>query len=267
MKIGIFDSGLGGLIITHSVMTKLPDYDYVYLGDTARVPYGNRSMELVYQFTCEALGYLLGEADCALVIIACNTASAEALRRVQQTWLPGHYPDRNVLGVMVPTAEAVKELNKGRVGVLATVGTVATGTYVTEITKLSSAAAVTQSPAPLLVPLIENGGVRYAEPILRDYLQPLIEAKIDTLVLGCTHYPVLLEPIMRLMGSSVTIIAPNVILPPKLSDYLDRHPEIETKLGRDAIREFLVTDITPAATTLAATLFGEPVKLKLVKLD
>jgi glutamate racemase len=264
MKIGIFDSGLGGLLVAHSLMVALPEYDYVYLGDTARVPYGNRSLELIYQFTCEALRYLFEQQDCALVILACNTASADALRRVQQEWLPEHFENRKVLGVVVPTAEAVQSAGAKRVGVLATTGTVRSAAYITEIIKLVPGAIVTQSAAPLLVPLIENDGLQYARPMLRDYLQPLIDAHIDTLVLGCTHYPALLGPIGDIMGPTVYIVATNVILPAKLADYLHRHTEIESHLTHDGERTFLVTDITPGVQKLGETLFTDSITFKAV---
>src|SRR4051812_1807244 len=156
MKIGVFDSGLGGLIIAHSLTSQLPDYDYLYLGDTARVPYGNRSQDTVYKFTLQAVKYLLDQ-DCELVIIACNTASAEALRRIQQDYLPEHYPDRRVLGVLIPAAEAAAAATKtGHIGVIATSGTIASGAFNREILKLRPKANISSNPAPLLVPLIEN---------------------------------------------------------------------------------------------------------------
>lgn len=266
MKIGIFDSGLGGLIVTHDLVQALPDYDYLYLGDTARVPYGNRGQDAIYTFTREAVERLLQE-DCALVIIACNTASAEALRRIQQEFLPVNFPDRRVLGVLIPAAEeAVRVSRSGRIGVLATAGTVASDAYVREIKKLSPAAVVTQQAAPLLVPLIENDAMKYTPPILHDYLIPLRAAHIDTLVLGCTHYPYLAPEIRSVMGDGVAIISANEIVPKKLADYLARHPEIERRLSRQGTRRYELTDIAPSTQSVATRLFGEPVSFERISL-
>lgn len=245
MKIGLFDSGLGGLIVTHSLIQNLPKYDYVYLGDTARVPYGNRSQEVIYEFTQNAVEYLFKQ-DCQLVLIACNTASAEALRKIQQEYLPAHYPDRKVLGVLIPTAEEVVEQTKNnKVGVIATAGTVGSKTYVTEIKKLNPDIEVIQQATPLLVPLVENNAMKYAEPILGDYLAPLLEADIDTLILGCTHYPLLKELIRSKVGS-VNVVSQDEIMPKKLRDYLDRHPEVDKKLSKNSSRTFLTTDLAPS---------------------
>ncbi len=259
MKIGVFDSGLGGLIVTHGLIQALPDYDYVYLGDTARVPYGNRSQETIYAFTREAVERLFAE-DCALVLIACNTASAEALRRIQRDYLPTHYPERRVLGVLIPAAEeAVRVSRTGRIGVLATTGTVASGAYEREIRKLRPDATVIAAAAPLLVPLIENAAMKHAPPILHEYLAPLLAADIDTLVLGCTHYPYLSTEIRSIVGDSVAIVSQADIVPAKLADYLARHPEIDCGLSRECGRRYLLTDIAPSTEAVAATLFGEPV--------
>jgi glutamate racemase len=259
MKLGVFDSGLGGLIVTHGLVQTLPDYDYVYLGDTARVPYGNRSQETIYTFTREAVEYLFAQ-DCQLIIIACNTASAEALRRIQREYLPTRYPDRRVLGVLIPAAEeAVRVTRTGRIGVLATAGTIASGAYEREIGKLRPDANVMAVAAPLLVPLIENNAVQHAPPILHEYLTPLLAADIDTLVLGCTHYPYLATEIRSIVGDSIRIVSQADIVPAKLADYLARHPEIEHQLSRDGGRRYLLTDIAPSTEAVATTLFGEPV--------
>lgn len=266
MKIGIFDSGLGGLIVTHGLVRALPNYDYLYLGDTARVPYGNRGEEAIYTFTREAVGRLLAE-DCALVLVACNTASAEALRRIQREYLPEHFPDRRVLGVLIPAAEeAVRVSVSGRIGVLATTGTVASRAYIREIEKLSPMASVTQQAAPLLVPLIENDALQYAPPILHDYLAPLLAANIDTLVLGCTHYPYLSTEIRSIVGDAVTIVSAETIVPAKLADYLARHPEIDQRLSRQETRRYLLTDIAPSTESVATALFGEPVPFEIITL-
>lgn len=264
MKIGVFDSGLGGLIVTHGILQELPEYDYLYLGDTARVPYGNRSHETVYRFTREAVDYLFAQ-DCRLIVLACNTASAEALRRIQQEYLPTHHPSRQVLGVLIPAAEAAVATSvTGRIGVLATAGTVQSGTFVQEIAKRRPDAQVFQQAAPLLVPLIEHDGLKYAPPILADYLAPLRDADVDCLILGCTHYPILQPQIEDFFGPDVPVIAQNRVVPGKLREYLMRHPEIERDLSRGGGRAFQVTDLTAGARALAGRLFGGTIGLELI---
>jgi len=206
MKIGIFDSGLGGLFVTRALTKKLPQYDYVYLGDTQRMPYGNRSRETIYQFLREAVEYLFSR-DCELIIVACNTASAEALRRIQQEYFPKHYPKRRVLGVIIPTAEIALENGMAkRIGVLATQGTVHSRAYVRELKKIAPHIEIFQQAAPLLVPIIESNSIKFADPILYSYLKPLLEKNIDTLILGCTHYP-LLKPLLHdILGNGVKLI-------------------------------------------------------------
>ncbi len=267
MKIGIFDSGLGGLVIAHSLMQRLPKYDYIYLGDTARVPYGNRSQETVYRFTEQAVDYLFRH-DCQLVIIACNTASAEALRQIQQYYLPKHYPDRRVLGVLIPAAEEAAVTTKNnRIGVLATNSTVASGAFVRELTKINPDLIIEQQPAPLLVPLIENNGLKWADSILKEYLQPLIDKDIDCLILGCTHYPILKDRIQQIVGAKIQLISQDELVPLKLVKYLERHQELESRLTQNSERLFLSTDITPATIDLAAKLFGEQISFSLVDLE
>lgn len=264
MKIGIFDSGAGGLIIAHSIINKLPEYDYLYLGDTARVPYGSRSQELIYQFTFEAVEYLF-KNDCELIIIACNTASSTALRQIQQEYLPLYYPDRQVLGVLIPAAErAVEETNNNHIGVLATQSTVNSKAFTREVKKIFPAMEVFEQAAPLLAPLIEYNGVKWAGPVLDEYLAPLRAAGIDCLILGCTHYPFLKETIREKLGSSVEVISQDEIIPEKLKDYLNRHPEIEEKLSKSKGREFHVTDLTDNIELLANKLFNGRVELQLI---
>ena len=269
MKIGVFDSGLGGLLVLRALARELPEYDYAYLGDTQRVPYGNRSPKIVAQFLEEAVDFLF-KRDCALIIVACNTASSEALRYIQQQYLPKHYPDRRVLGVIIPSVEAALAPSKNgnekltRLGVLATAGTVRSETYVAEAQKLNPRVKVYQSAAPLLVPLIENDGTRWAEPILRSYLAPLKKNAVQKIILGCTHYPALKREIRRLSG--VPVVSQDEILPAKLKDYLSRHPEIDSRLRKQRGRELLVTDLTPAYEKLAHRWFGKNVGLQHVTL-
>lgn len=264
MKIGIFDSGLGGLAIAQAVMARLPAYDYLYLGDTKRVPYGGRSQETIHEFTSQALKYLF-ERDCQLVILACNTASAEALRKSQQEYLPVNYPTRRVLGVIIPTAEACFEDGPvKRVGVLATLSTVESNAYERELLRQCPSVSVCQMGAPLLVPLIEHDGLKYAGPVLDDYLRPLLGAGIDRLVLGCTHYCLLKDEIRA--RTLVPVVSQDEVIPEKLADYLLRHPEIETLLDRSGCREYHVTDITMAYSRFAEHLLGGPVELQKVVL-
>lgn len=268
MKIGIFDSGLGGLIVAQSLIKAMPQYNYLYLGDTKRVPYGNRSQEVIYEFTKEAVEYLF-QNDCQLIILACNTASAEALRKIQQDYLPAHYPDRRVLGVIIPTAEdTVANLAKSKatVGVLATQSTVESGTYTKELLKLKANLRIVQQAAPLLVPIIENNERELADLILTKYLHPLLQCRPACIVLGCTHYSILKDEIRRYLGPEIKVIAQDEIMAKKLQDYLLRHPEFEVKLGRKSIYKYHVTDRIGNYNLLAKQLTGEKIDLELVNL-
>jgi len=255
MKIGIFDSGLGGLIITKAVSKMLPEYDYVYLGDTKRVPYGNKSHQAVYECTKEAIDYLFQKENCALVIIACNTASARALREIQKNYVSQNFKDRKVLGVLIPAAE-VASLYK-RVGVLATLGTVASNAWAIEIKKLNKDTKVFQNPAPILVPLVEEGENALAVPFLLKYLRPFIKKSLDALVLGCTHYPILKKEIKSIVGKNVKVISQDEIIPAKLKGYLAKHTEIAEKLSKNKSTKILVTDKTQNMDLLVKRWFGK----------
>lgn len=261
-KIGIFDSGVGGLLIARSIKKYLPEYDYVYLGDTKRVPYGNRSHETVYEFTCEALKYLFEKENCSLVILACNTASSRALRQIQQEFLPAFFPNKKVLGVLIPTAEEVKDYKK--VGVIATKGTVSSHTFKTEINKLNPSTNVFEIASPLLVPLIEEGENKLAIPVLEKYLKPLLSKNIDALVLGCTHYPILKKEIREIVGKNIKLISQDEIVPKKLEYYLARHSEI--KLSKKGSIKILFTDITPTVEDLSRKWFGKNTKIQLINI-
>jgi len=261
MKIGIFDSGLGGLLVTQAIAERLPEYDLVYLGDTARVPYGDRSQTVIYQFVLEAVSYLFEKEDCHLVILACNTASAEALRRLQQDYLPTHYPERRILGVIIPTAEALS--NSGKVGVLATRSTVVSNAFPREITKLFPEIEIQQVAAPLLVPLIENNALSLALPLLENYLKSFED--ISQLVLGCTHYGMAKEEITKLLPG-VSIISQEEVVPRALASYLEKHPEHESRLSKNHGRRYLLTDLAPHYPELARKLSGESLKLIRVKI-
>lgn len=261
MQIGIFDSGLGGLRIAQSIAAVLPHYDYLYLGDTQRLPYGNRSQETIYNFVIQALEYLF-KHDCAIVILACNTASAEALKRVQQEWLPVHYPRRKVLGVIRPTVEYVAQLHQvERVGILATLSTVHSQAYVRELNMICPHCSVIQQAAPLLVPLIENDGIQWVAPILQHYLAGFIKQRVQVVVLGCTHYSLIKEDIARIMDEQVKIVSQDELIPQSLALYLQHHPKIEKKLQRTHLRRYLVTDLTQDYVTFASRLMGFAVPL------
>ncbi len=259
MKIGIFDSGLGGLIITREIRKLMPNYDYVYLGDTKRVPYGDRSHTLVAKFTKQGVDYLFKKEKCALVVIACNTASARALREIQQGYLlkefkNSHVP-RRVLGVLIPAAEEAATYAK--IGVLATVGTVKSDTFPIEISKLNPKAKVFQNSASELVPLIEAGKNELANPYLKKYLQPLLDKNIEALILGCTHYPILKKNIRALLPKKIKIIAQDEIIPKKLKSYLRGHKEIEGQLSKNGKIKILTTKKTPNMSKLVGEWFSK----------
>lgn len=260
MRIGVFDSGLGGLIVTSAIARAMPHHDLLYLGDTARVPYGGRSQTVIHQYVSEALSWLFAQ-DCALVILACNTASAEALRKSQQEYLPRFYPERRVLGMIIPSAEAVFEAGEPRrVAVIGTAATVESNAYVRELRRIRPEVEIVQRATPLLVPLVENEGDAFAGPILDHYLEGL--EGCDTLVLGCTHYAALRTQIAeRFVGK---IISQDEIIPPKLVDYLNRHPEMDLRIARNGNRRFCVTDLTAGSVAMAHRLFGQDVVLEKV---
>ena len=263
MKIGIFDSGLGGLFTMKGIAKAMPAYDYVYLGDTKRLPYGNRSADTIFEFLKDGVDFLFSK-ECLLVIVACNTASAEALRRVQREYLPKKYPGKRVLGMIVPTVEECAGMD--RVGIIATTGTINSKAYEKEFKKRSPKTKVISYSAPLLVPLIENGGKKWIEPVLAEYLKNFKNKKIEALILGCTHYPLVERAIKKIMGKDVAIISQNKIIPPKIKDYLKRHGEIDRKLSKKSSRQFFVTDITLHFQKLAKEWFGKDIKLKKVEI-
>lgn len=258
MKIGIFDSGLGGLIVARAIRKAMPQYDYVYLGDTKRVPYGNRSHETVFEFTQEGAEYLFRKENCALVILACNTASARALSALQK-----EFKNKKILGVLIPAAEEAAKFS--RIGVLGTAGTVASQSFPKEIKKINPKAEIFQNAAPLLVPLAEAGETVSAEPFIKKYLKPFAGRKIETLVLGCTHYPIFKQQIKKVLGAKIKIVSQDEIVPTKLKNYLLRHPEIASKLSKERTAKILVTDETETIDELTQKWFGG-VKPKLISL-
>ncbi len=266
--IGVFDSGFGGLTIFKRLVKKLPKYDYIYLGDSARAPYGNRSQGLIFEFTKEAVEHLF-KTGCQLIILACNTASAEALQKIQQEYLLRSYPDRRVLGVIRPTVEeAVKLTKNNRIGVIGTKGTISSGAYIRELQKLNPKIKVFQQACPLLVPIIEVGEHNWerTDLILKKYLKPLLNKKIDTLILGCTHYPIIKNKIKKIVGN-IKLVSQEEIIGAKLSDYLKRHPETEQKIGKTGKRIFLTTDLTDNFQKLGSLFFGKKISPKIVRLE
>lgn len=265
-RIGVFDSGLGGLFLLRALTRKLPVYDYIYVGDTKRVPYGNRSPETIYEFTREAVEYLFQKQQCRVVILACNTASALALRRLQREFLPRYFPDRRVLGVLVPLAEAVEEKRIQRIGVLATEATVNSHAIKRELQKRVPGVVVFERAAPLLVPLVESGELIWVDAIIHAYVKPLLQKRIHGLLLGCTHYQILKSRMRRIIGKDITIISQDDFIGAKLAAYFNRHPEIEERLSRLSRRSVFVTDKTPTFEKRARQWFGKDVILRTVEL-
>lgn len=266
MNIGVFDSGLGGLSVFREISDTLSEYNYVYLGDNARVPYGNKSKDLIYKLTKNAVEYLL-KRDCQLVILACNTSSANALRRLQREYLPAFYPDRKVLGVIRPVTEYVIDNHFKKIGVMATQATVSSESYVREIKKARPQAEVFQVACPLLVPMIEEGeaeGVSF-DLILQKYTQPLVNKHIDCLILGCTHYGLIADRIKKHVPSDVDIISQGEITAEKLTEYLKKHDEIERKLTKNVERKYLATDVNPGFLKLTKLFLGKEVEFNLAK--
>jgi glutamate racemase len=263
--IGVFDSGYGGLTVFRSIFQQLPEYDYVYLGDTARAPYGNRSFQSIHQYTWECVQWLF-DKGCPLVILACNTASAKALRTIQQRDLKGGDPSKRVLGVIRPTAEVIGNYTKTKeIGVLGTKGTVQSGSYLIEIGHFSPDVKVYQQACPLWVPLIENG--EYDKPgadyFVKQYLDQILaqSPNIDTLLLACTHYPLLMEKIKAYLPKHVQAIPQGDIVAKSLVDYLQRHPEMEQTLTKGGTQQFFTTtDDTADFDHYAELFFGAPVK-------
>jgi glutamate racemase len=242
--IGVFDSGMGGLTVLRAFLRDLPGYDYLYLGDNARAPYGNKSLDTIYEYARQAVSFLF-DRGCILIILACNTASAKALRRIQQQWLPSHYADRRVLGVVIPLAEAGAEVTRfGRIGVIGTRATIESKVYEQELEKLGSDLKVYGLACPLLVPLVEEGWIGKPETnmILKKYLRRLKDVKVDTLIPGCTHYPFLQKDMERIMGKNCNVLKGPDIVSQKLRDYLHRHPEIEGRVSRSGRANFFTTD-------------------------
>lgn len=256
--IGVFDSGFGGLTVLKEIVNEMPQYDYLYLGDNARAPYGSRSFETVYEYTLECVNHLFA-MGCELVVLACNTASAKALRTIQQKDLPKIDPSKRVLGVIRPTTEIIGNYSKtGNVGVLGTAGTVSSGSYLVEIEKFFPQLKVYQEACPMWVPLIENNEYNNegADFFIKKHVINLMtqQKNIDAIILGCTHYPLIKEKIQKYLPANVQLLSQGTIVAKGLKDYLQRHPEMEQKCSKSQTVSFYTTDL-PETFDKAATLF------------
>lgn len=279
-SIGIFDSGYGGLTILDGIRQRMPEYDYIYLGDNARAPYGTRSFDVVYEFTLQAVKKLF-EMGCPLVILGCNTASAKALRSIQQKYLPTAAPDRRVLGVIRPTAEIVGELSHTKhIGVLATEGTIKSQSYNLEIEKLYPDCTVVGQACPMWVPLVENNEFDKpgADYFVKDSLLKLIDQDplIDTIILGCTHFPLLLPKIEQQLAqlstinsksSTIKLIPQGQYIASSLEDYLNRHPEMDVRLTRGGTCQYLTTESATKFRESATLFLNEEVNVQRITLN
>lgn len=268
--IGVFDSGYGGLTVLKEIVSRLPDYNYTYLGDNARAPYGSRSFETVYQYTRECVKWFFSHG-CPLVILACNTASAKALRSIQQNDLETIGPGRRVLGVIRPTTERIGEFTKtGEVGVMGTNGTVQSRSYLIEIEKFHPGVKVFQQACPMWVPLVENN--EYKSPGADYFVQKELDAlfgqsgNIDTVLLACTHYPLLSDKIRQFLPPGKHLISQGEIVAESLADYLLRHPEIDNQCSRGGDIQFFTTDSAADFDEHASLFFGQQVKSKSIHL-
>lgn len=264
--IGIFDSGYGGLTVLKEIVKKLPQYDYIYLGDNARAPYGNRSFETVYHYTLECVKWFFDQG-CHLVILACNTASAKALRTIQQKDLPLIDKTKRVLGVIRPTAEVIGTFSESKhIGVLGTSGTVNSNSYVIEIEKFFPGIKVYQQACPIWVPLVENNELdnHGTDFFVKKYIDQLMEqdAAIDTMLLACTHYPLLLDKIREYSPADMKILTQGEIVAESLEDYLLRHKEIADKCSKNGRREFFTTDSAEDFDNHASIFYGEAITSK-----
>jgi glutamate racemase len=262
--IGVFDSGYGGLTVLREIVGKLPHYDYLYLGDNARAPYGTRSFDTVYRYTLQCVEWLLKQ-NCPLIVLACNTASAKALRSIQQNDLQRLHPTARVLGVLRPTTEVIGNFTKSNsIGILATTGTVQSRSYEIEIEKFFPAVKLEQEACPMWVPLVENNEhlSEGADYFVQKHLDNILsrDKAIDTLLLACTHYPLLKEKIEKHLPEGVTLLSQGQIVADSLQDYLQRHPEMENNISREGKRVFYTTDSAEDFTSKASVFFGETVE-------
>ncbi|MBO9591815.1 MAG: glutamate racemase [Niabella sp.] len=261
--IGVFDSGYGGLTVLKELVKVLPQYDYLYLGDNGRAPYGNRSFETVYEYTLQCVQWFF-EQGCSLVILACNTASAKALRSIQQNDLPRIAPDKRVLGVIRPTTEVIGEYSEnGEIGILATKGTVNSGSYPIEIHKFFPEARVYQEACPMWVPIVENNEIDTpgADFFIKKNLHALFHKgpKVDAVLLACTHYPLLKDKIQEHLPIDVKLVSQGELVANSLASYLRRHPEMEQRCSKNGRQHFFTTDSTEDFDNHGSLFFGAPV--------
>ncbi|MDR1103148.1 MAG: glutamate racemase [Tannerella sp.] len=264
IPVGIFDSGYGGLTILEKIREWLPQYDYLYLGDNARTPYGTRSFEVVYQFTRQCVQYLFN-AGCPLVILACNTASAKALRTIQQRDLPRIDPARRVLGIIRPTVEAVDRLSRTKhIGIFGTPGTIVSQSYKMEIEKLFPDVTLVSEACPMWVPLVENNEYNSpgADYFVKQHVDRLLarDSQIDTILLGCTHYPLLTDKIKQFLPRGITVFPQGEQVADRLKDYLQRHSEIEELLTQGRRCRFLTTESVSKFSEMASLFLKQPVE-------
>ena len=269
--IGVFDSGYGGLTILDKIREVLPEYDYIYLGDNARAPYGTRSFEVVYEFTRQAVNKLF-DMGCHLVILACNTASAKALRSIQMNDLPQIDPARRVLGVIRPTVECVGEISKNQhIGVLATAGTIKSESYPLEIHKLFPEIQVSGTACPMWVSLVENNESQDegADYFIRKYIDQLLskDPQIDTVILGCTHFPILQPKIRQYIPDHISVIAHGEYVAESLKDYLKRHPEMDAKCTKNGNCQFYTTEAEEKFSESASTFLKQQISVKHITLE
>src|SRR5882724_3060788 len=266
--IGVFDSGYGGLTVLKEIVARLPQYDYIYLGDNARAPYGNRGFDTIHAYTLECVQHLF-RMGCPLVILACNTASAKALRTIQQTDLPQIAPDNRVLGVIRPTTEVIGNFTRtGKVGVLATRGTVLSDSYPIEIAKFFPEVKVFQQACPLWVPLVENNehDKPGADYFVKEYMDELFSqipgdpADMDTVLLACTHYPLLKAKIEQFLPTGCKLVSQGEIVAASLADYFQRHPEMESRCSKNGQLRFFTTDSAEDFDNHASTFYGKALK-------
>ncbi|GAE16303.1 Glutamate racemase [Bacteroides pyogenes] len=269
--IGVFDSGYGGLTILNKIREALPQYDYIYLGDNARSPYGSRSFEIVYKFTLEAVDKLF-EMGCHLVILACNTASAKALRSIQTNDLPDIDPNRRVLGVIRPTVECIGSITESRhIGVLATAGTIKSESYPLEIQKLFPDIRVNGVACPMWVPLVENNESQEegADYFIQKYINQLLQKdpEIDTVILGCTHYPLLLPKIRQYMPQPIRIVSQGEYVAESLKEYLNRHPEMDARCTKKGGCLFYTTEAEEKFSESASIFLNQPISVKRISIE
>ena len=262
--IGVFDSGYGGLTILKEIVKQLPDYDYIYLGDNARAPYGPRSFDTVYQYTLQCVEWFF-EKGCELVILACNTASAKALRNIQQKDLPKLGTNKRVLGVIRPSTEIIGNFSKtGSIGILGTIGTVLSESYPIEIHHFFPEIKVFQQACPMWVPLIENGAFNSpgADYFIKQYLDELLaqSAEIDTILLACTHYPILIDKIKQYLPVGIELVSQGAIVAKSLAQYLDNHQDMSQMISKTGSLHFFTTDSAADFDNHASLFFGKEVK-------